>query len=71
MPMVARSRPISFSRATTVSAQVPRRERTSPTQSWARFQYSTKVGMKTKDVGSPSSGKISVLFSALPPIGQR
>jgi hypothetical protein len=55
----------------TVSLQVPRRARTSLTQSCARFQYSMKVGMKTKDVGSPSSGKIRVLFSALPPIGDR
>ena len=69
--MAAFSSPNSFRRDATLWAQGPFRARTSTTQSWARFQYSTKVGLKTKLVGSPSSGNTSTLKAALPPMGAR
>ena len=63
--------PNSSSRSATESAQVPRRARISETQSWAARQPSIKVGIMTKLVGSPFSGKTRTLNSALPPIGDK
>src|SRR3990172_6551451 len=41
------------------------------TQSWPRFQYSRKVGIEIKDVGSPSKGNTRKLNAAFPPMGER
>ena len=53
------------------SAQVPRRGRTSDTQSCAARHPSTKVGIMTNEVGSPLNGKTRTLNSALPPMGDK
>ena len=61
----------SFKRLATELAQVLVRGRTSETQFCAERQPSRNVGICTIEVGSPTAGKIRMLNSALPPIGQR